>query len=60
MRDELLAIGQFDGLLETQVLVADWRDEYNTYRPHPALGMRTPVEFAESPILKTKRLRGNH
>ena len=29
MRDELLAIEQFDTLLEAQVLVADWRDEYN-------------------------------
>jgi transposase InsO family protein len=47
MRDELLAIEAFDSLLEAQVLVADWRDEYNTYRPHSALGMLTPVEFAE-------------
>lgn len=46
MRDELLAIEQFDTLLEAQVLVADWRTEYNGYRPHSALGMRTPVEFA--------------
>ena len=28
MRDELLAIEQFDTLLEAQVLVADWRTEY--------------------------------
>jgi len=47
MRDELLAIEQFDSLLEAQVLVADWKEEYNTYRPHSALGMLTPVEFAE-------------
>ncbi len=46
MRDELLAIEQFDSLLEAQVLVADWRTEYNEYRPHSALGMLTPVEFA--------------
>jgi len=46
MRDELLAIEQFDTLLEAQVLVADWREEYNTYRPHSALGMLTPAEFA--------------
>ncbi len=39
MRDELLAIEQFDCLLEAQVLVADWRAEYNDYRPHSALGM---------------------
>ena len=47
MRDELLAIEQFDNLLEARVLVADWKDEYNTYRPHSALGMLTPSEFAE-------------
>jgi putative transposase len=47
MRDELLAIEQFDSLLETQVFVEDWREEYNTYRPHSALEMLTPSEFAE-------------
>jgi putative transposase len=46
MRDELLAIEQFDTLLEAQVLVADWRDEYNNDRPHSAIGMLTPTEFA--------------
>ena len=42
MRDELLAIEIFDTLLEAQVLVSDWRNEYNNYRPHSALGMLTP------------------
>ena len=46
MRDELLTINTFDSLLEAQVLVADWRKEYNTYRLHSALGMQTPAEFA--------------
>jgi transposase InsO family protein len=46
MRDELLAIEQFDSLLEAQVLVADWRDEFNDYRPHSALSMLTPTAFA--------------
>jgi putative transposase len=46
MPDKLLAIEQFDTLLEAQVLVADWRTEYNTYRPHSALGMLTPTEYA--------------
>jgi putative transposase len=46
MRDELLAIEQFDTLLETQVLVADWRGEYNDYRPHSALGMLSPAAFS--------------
>ena len=47
MRDELLAIEQFDTLLEAQVLIADWRTEYNTYRPHSALGMLTPAQYAD-------------
>lgn len=47
MRDELLAIEQFDTLLEAQVLVADWRIEYNTYRPHSALRGLTPAEYAD-------------
>jgi putative transposase len=47
MRDELLALEQFDTLLEAQVLVADWRSEYNNYRPHLALGMLTPAEYAQ-------------
>jgi transposase InsO family protein len=47
IRDELLAIEQFDTLFEAQVLVADWRIEYNTYRPHSALGMLTPTELAD-------------
>jgi putative transposase len=46
MRDKLLAIVQFDTLLEAQVLVADWRTEYNTDRRHSALGMLTPTEYA--------------
>ncbi len=53
MRDELLGIEAFDTLLEAQVLVADWREEYNTYRPHSALGMLTPTEYA-------RQWRNNH
>lgn len=56
MRDELLAVEQFDSLLEAQVLVTDWRIEYNTYRPHSALGMLTPTEFAERWRLKQPQL----
>ncbi len=46
MRDELLALEVFDTLLHARVLVSDWRDEYNQYRPHSALGMLTPTEYA--------------
>jgi len=47
MRDELLALEHLDSLLEAQVLVADWRTHYNTHRPHSALGMLTPAEYAD-------------
>jgi transposase InsO family protein len=47
VRDELLAIEPFHTLAEAQVLIADWRIENNTYRPHSALGMLTPAEFAD-------------
>ena len=46
MRDELLAIEQFDTILEAEVLVADWREEYNENRPHSALGMLSPAAFS--------------
>jgi putative transposase len=44
VRDELLNIEEFGSLLEAQVIVEAWRIEYNTYRPHGALGGLTPTE----------------
>ncbi len=46
-RDELLNVEEFGSLTEAQVLVEAWRIEYNTYRPHSALGGLTPTEYAE-------------
>jgi transposase InsO family protein len=43
-RDELLNVEEFGSLLEAQVVVEAWRIEYNTYRPHGALGGLTPAE----------------
>ena len=45
IRDELLAGTEFCNLTEAQVLIEDWRLEYNTERPHSSLGYLTPVEF---------------
>ncbi len=45
-RDELLNGWHFDSLLEAQVLIEDWRIDYNTNRPHDAHGLLTPTEFA--------------
>ena len=47
MRDELLNLEDFATLLEAKVVIEDWRIEYNTYRPHSAIGYLTPAEFAE-------------
>jgi putative transposase len=48
LRDELLAVEAFNSLLEARVLVEDWRIEYNTLRPHSALGYRTPAQYARA------------
>jgi putative transposase len=47
VRDELLNLEEFGSLAEAQVLVEAWRIEYNTYRPHSALGGMTPAEYGK-------------
>ena len=46
VRDEVLAVEAFDSLLEARVVIDDWRIEYNTIRPHSALGWRPPSLYA--------------
>jgi putative transposase len=48
VRDELLDVEEFSCLAEAQVLIADWRQDYNWHRPHSALGMLAPAVFAAS------------
>ena len=50
LRDELLNREIFDTLYEAQVLVECWRVEYNTRRPHSALGYRPPAPEAFEPF----------
>ncbi|WP_369824883.1 integrase core domain-containing protein [Cellulosimicrobium sp. KWT-B] len=45
LRDELLNLETFNSLFEAQVLIEDWRDEDNHYRPHQSLRYLTPPEF---------------
>ena len=45
-RDELLNITEFGSLTEARVIIEDWRNEYNTWRPHSSLGGLTPAEYA--------------
>ena len=51
MRDELLNGELFDTLLEAKVLIEDWRNEYNWFRPHSSLGYRAPAPEAIQPLL---------
>jgi putative transposase len=46
VRDELLSVEVFSCLTEAQVLVEDWRQDYNEHHPHSALGMKAPARFA--------------
>ena len=46
LRDEFLNGWQFDDLLEAQVLIEDWRIDYNEHRPHSVHADLTPNEFA--------------
>jgi len=46
MRDEHWNTEEFTTLTEAQILTETWRIEYNTIRPHSALGGLTPDEYA--------------
>ena len=43
MRDELLNLEVFTTLTEAEVLIEQWRQEYNHIRPHSSLGYQPPV-----------------
>jgi putative transposase len=46
LRDELLDREIFFTLGEAKILIERWRREYNTFRPHSALGYRPPAPEA--------------
>ena len=46
-RDECLNEQWFVSMKYAQEKIEAWREEYNAYRPHSALGMKTPREFSE-------------
>ena len=45
-RDECLNETLFSSLAEARTRITHWKEDYNTQRPHSALGNLTPVEFA--------------
>src|SRR5687768_6219423 len=53
LRDELLNGEIFETQLEAKVLIEWWRREYNTLRPHSALGYRPPAPESRPPHKST-------
>src|SRR5262249_13267643 len=49
LRDECLNGEIFYSLKEAQIVIEKWRVNYNTKRPHSALGYRPPAPAACSP-----------
>ena len=50
LRDELLNGEIFCSLKEAKVLIEQWRDHYNTIRPHSSLGYRPPAPQTFMPV----------
>jgi putative transposase len=46
-RDECLNENDFATLTEARSIIEAWRLDYNSHRPHSALGNRTPKEFVQ-------------
>jgi putative transposase len=49
MRDELLNGEMFDTMFEARIFIEQWRNEYNTIRPHSSLGYRPPAPVVKLP-----------
>jgi putative transposase len=54
LRDECLNGEIFYSLKEAQIIIEMWRKEYNTVRPHSALGYRPPAPAAYNPAFFPK------
>jgi len=52
LRDECLNGEIFYSLKEAQIVIGQWRQRYNTVRPHAALGYRPPAPGAYTPVCK--------
>jgi len=48
LRDECLNEHLFSTLRHARHLIAAWRDDYNTERPHSALDYQTPADYART------------
>jgi hypothetical protein len=45
----------FNSLFEAQLLLEDWRLEYNHYRPHQSLNYMTPAQYAHRCTTETNQ-----
>jgi putative transposase len=50
-RDECLSQRWFISLADARAIIEQWRIDYNTVRPHSALGNLTPAAFAQQQAL---------
>ena len=57
MRDELLNETLFFGLDHARMKIAEWKEDYNTQRPHSALDYQTPGAYAAHLTATCGRLR---
>lgn len=48
LRDECLNEHWFINMAHARTVIEHWRDEYNTERPHSALGYLTPHQYAQA------------
>ena len=58
LRDELLNETLFTSLARARAVLAAWKHDYNTSRPHSGLGWLTPSEFANPNALCKQRPSG--
>ena len=58
LRDELLDREVFSTLLEVKVLTEQYRQTYNTIRPHSSLGYRPPAPETVLPVAPALSLAG--
>ena len=51
-RDECLNETLFSSLSQAREQISEWKEDYNTQRPHSSLGNITPNEFAMKMVLQ--------
>jgi putative transposase len=59
-RDECLNETLFSSLPEARVRITEWKEDYNSQRPHSSLGNLTPDEFTRNWLWKNRPHRAKH